>query len=58
MLTKKAKSEKLRVIMGIHGIEKVIELKLKDEEKAALDSSAQDVKKTCDEVDKILAESK
>ena len=46
------------VLMGIHGIEKVIELKLKDEEKAALDSSAQDVKKTCDEVDKILAESK
>ena len=46
------------VMMGIHGIEKVIELKLKDEEKAALDSSAQDVKKTCDEVDKILAESK
>ena len=44
--------------MGIHGIEKVIELKLKDEEKAALDSSARDVKKTCDEVDKILAESK
>ena len=46
------------VMMGIHGIEKVIELKLKDEEKAALDSSARDVKKTCDEVDKILAESK
>ena len=46
------------VMMGIHGIEKVIELKLKDEEKAALDSSAQDVKKTCDEVDKILDESK
>ncbi len=46
------------VMMGIHGIEKVIELKLKDEEKAALDSSAQDVKKTCDEVDKFLAESK
>ena len=46
------------VMMGIHGIEKVIELKLKDEEKAALDRSAQDVKKTCDEVDKILAESK
>ena len=46
------------VMIGIHGIEKVIELKLKDEEKAALDRSAQDVKKTCDEVDKILAESK
>ncbi len=46
------------VLMGIHGIEKVIELKLKDEENAALYSSAQDVKKTCDEVDKILDESK
>ena len=42
------------VMMGIHGIEKVIELNLTDEEKAALDISAQDVKKTCDEVDAIL----
>ena len=42
------------VMMGIHGIEKVIELKMTDEEQAALDVSAQDVKKTCDEIDAIL----
>ena len=45
------------VMMGIHGIEKVIELNLTEEEKAALDKSAQDVKKTCDEIDAICAES-
>ena len=45
------------VMMGINGIEKIIELKMTDEEKAALDKSAQDVKKTCDEIDAILAES-
>ena len=44
------------VMMGIHGIEKVIELNMTEEEKAALDKSAQDVKKTCDEIDVILAE--
>ena len=44
------------VMMGIHGIEKVIELNMTEEEKAALDKSAQDVKKTCDEIDAILAE--
>ena len=42
------------VMMGIHGIEKVIELKMTDEEQAALDESARDVKKTCDEIDAIL----
>ena len=42
------------VMMGIHGIEKVIELNMTDEEKVALDKSAQDVKKTCDEIDEIL----
>jgi len=42
------------VMMGIHGIEKVIELKMTDEEKVALDKSAEDVKKTCDEIDAIL----
>ncbi len=46
------------VMMGIHGIEKVIELKMTEEETAALNASAQDVKKTCDEVDAILAQSK
>ena len=46
------------VMMGVHGIEKVIELKLKDEEKVALDKSAQDVKKTCEEIDAIIAKSK
>ena len=45
------------VMMGIHGIEKIIELNLTDEEKVALDKSAQDVKKTCDEIDAIFAES-
>ena len=45
------------VMMGINGIEKIIELKMTDEEKAALDKSAQDVKKTCDEIDAILATS-
>ena len=45
------------VMMGINGIEKVIELKMTDEEKAALDKSAQDVKKTCDAIDAILATS-
>ena len=44
-------------MMGIHGIEKIIELNLTDEEKVALDKSAQDVKKTCDEIDAIFAES-
>ncbi len=43
-------------MMGIHGIEKVIELNMTEEEKTALDKSAQDVKKTCDEIDAILAE--
>jgi malate dehydrogenase len=42
------------VMMGINGIEKIIELKMTDEEKVALDKSAQDVKKTCDEIDAIL----
>ncbi|MZH47132.1 MAG: malate dehydrogenase, partial [Nitrospinae bacterium] len=42
------------VMMGVNGIEKIIELNLSDEEKAALDISAQDVKKTCDEIDSIL----
>lgn len=45
------------VMMGINGIEKIIELKMTDEEKVALNKSAQDVKKTCDEIDAILAES-
>ena len=45
------------VMMGINGIEKVIELKMTDEEKVALDKSAQDVKKTCDAIDAILATS-
>ena len=45
------------VMMGVHGIEKVIELKLTDEEKVSLDKSAQDVKKTCEEIDAIIANS-
>ena len=45
------------VMMGIHGIEKIIDLNLTDKEKVALDKSAQDVKKTCDEIDAIFAKS-
>jgi malate/lactate dehydrogenase len=44
-------------MLGINGIEKVIELKMTKEEKAALDKSAGDVKKTCDEIDDIISES-
>ncbi len=42
------------VRMGIGGMEKIIELKLTDEEMKALNTSAQDVKKTCDEIDAFL----
>ena len=45
------------VTLGISGIENIIELKLTDEEKKAIDTSAQDVKKMIDEVDKFLNES-
>lgn len=44
------------VKMGINGMEKIIELKLTDEETAALNNSAEEVKKTCDEVDALLKE--
>jgi malate dehydrogenase len=42
------------VMMGIHGIEKIIELNMTDEEQAALNNSAEEVKKTCREIDEIL----
>lgn len=42
------------VTIGINGIEKIIELKLTESEKAALDNSAGEVKKTIDEVDALL----
>ena len=42
------------VTLGISGIENIIELKLTDEEKKAIDTSAQDVKKMIDEVDRFL----
>jgi malate dehydrogenase len=42
------------VMMGVHGIEKIIELNMTDEEQAALNKSAEDVKKTCGEIDEIL----
>jgi len=42
------------VMMGVHGIEKIIELNMTDEEQAALNKSAEDVKKTCSEIDEIL----
>ena len=45
------------VTIGISGIEIIIELKLTDEEKKAIDTSAQDVKKMIDEVDKLLNKS-
>ena len=44
------------VKMGINGMEKIIELKLTEEETAALNNSAEEVKKTCDEVDALLKE--
>jgi malate dehydrogenase len=42
-------------ILGQNGIEKVIELDLTAEEKAALEKSVAGVKKTCDEADGMLA---
>ena len=42
------------VMMGVHGIEKIIELNMTDEEQAALNKSAEDVKKTCSEIDETL----
>lgn len=42
-------------IIGKNGVEKVIELDLTDEEKAAFAHSAGAVRKTCDEVDAMLA---
>ena len=44
------------VTLGITGIEQVIQLQLTDEEKVALDTSAQDVEKMIKEVDAFLAE--
>jgi len=44
------------VTLGISGIENIIELKLTDEEKKAINTSAQDVKKMIDEVDRFLKE--
>lgn len=41
--------------LGAHGMNKIIELDLTEEEKKALDISAQDVKNTIDEVDALLA---
>ncbi|MFQ5451720.1 MAG: malate dehydrogenase [Nitrospinaceae bacterium] len=46
------------VKMGIYGMEKIIQLKLTEEETAALNKSAEEVKKTCDEVDNLLATAK
>ena len=44
------------VTLGITGIEQVIQLQLTDEERVAIDTSAQDVKKMIEEVDAFLAE--
>lgn len=44
------------VKMGINGMEKIIELNLTDEETTSLNKSAEDVKKTCAEVDALLKE--
>jgi len=44
------------VKMGINGMEKIIELNLTDEETAALNNSAEEVKKTCAEIDALLKE--
>ena len=45
------------VTLGMSGIENIIELKLTDEEKKAINTSAQDVKKMIDEVDLFLKKS-
>ena len=45
------------VTLGMSGIENIIELKLTDDEKKAINTSAQDVKKMIDEVDLFLKES-
>ena len=42
------------VKMGINGMERIIELKLTDEETVALNKSAEEVKKTCTEIDTLL----
>jgi malate dehydrogenase len=42
-------------IVGANGVEQVIELDLTDDERAALDRSVGAVRKTCDEVDAMLA---
>lgn len=42
-------------ILGKNGVEKVIELDLTEEEKAAFAKSVQSVRKTCDEVDAMTA---
>ena len=42
------------VELGAQGIDKIIELKLTPDEKKAIDKSAEDVKKTIDEVDAFL----
>jgi malate dehydrogenase len=42
-------------IIGRNGVEEVVELDLTDEEKAAFAHSAEVVRKTCDEVDEMLA---
>ena len=44
------------VTLGITGIEQVIQLQLTDEERVAIDTSAQDVKRMIKEVDTFLAE--
>ncbi|MHC4822210.1 MAG: malate dehydrogenase [Planctomycetota bacterium] len=42
-------------VVGKNGIEQIIELDLTEEEKKAFDHSAAAVRKTCDEVDKMIA---
>jgi malate dehydrogenase len=45
----------LPVVLGRKGVEKIIEMKLNTEEKAALDKSAAAVKELCETVDKLMA---
>ncbi len=45
----------LPVVLGRSGMEKIIEMKLSPEEKAALDRSAAAVKELCETVDKLMA---
>jgi malate dehydrogenase len=45
------------VVLGANGIEKVIEVDLTDSERSGLDASVNAVRKTCEEVDRMIGAS-